>query len=35
MRCADIAARLANPRKSDDLQHLEREYADLIKELRK
>jgi macrolide transport system ATP-binding/permease protein len=35
MRCAEIAARLSNPRKSDDLQLLEREYEELTKQLRK
>jgi macrolide transport system ATP-binding/permease protein len=34
MRCAEIAARLANPRKSDDLQVLEQEYFELMKQLR-
>jgi macrolide transport system ATP-binding/permease protein len=33
MRCAEIAARLANPRKSDDLQLLKREYDDITKQI--
>ncbi|HEX3011979.1 MAG TPA: ABC-F family ATP-binding cassette domain-containing protein [Syntrophomonadaceae bacterium] len=33
MRCAEIAARLANPRKSDDLQLLKREYDYITRQI--